>query len=730
MNKPGVLTSEEIEKLFTDGTVILFKCEVTDDFPLTFVSENCSDILGFSSSYFLENEHGWSERIHPDDKAEVFSQFRKVIEQGGETIAEYRFKRKDGIYIWLRDELKLVDDKNGDTMAILGSSFDITDRKRAEIELRENKEQYKLVVEHIKDITYHIDEDMKWTLLNQAWVEITGYPLQEALGSSFLEFIHPDDREICERTCNDLLNGKSDFYSRIVRLMKRNGSCVWVEMSARKTNGVTICENCNISGTMVNVTAELAKQKETRQELINEKRFSEAIIESLPGVFYMLDEQSNFLKWNENLVEQFGYTGEEIAGMNPSDFFEEAEFKKIAREIKRVFKEGESEVEAVALTKNGTKIPYYLTGKRFEQNEKKYLIGAGYDLSERKRAIEKLKKSEELFRNLFLKAPAAIVMADVENKVLRVNQSFEELFGYTESEIADKDLNQFIVPEGAGDKIPALPEHAVKRAYSYHQVRRKTKTGEMKDVSVGIIPIYIDDKPYVVFGMYIDVTEQKRYENQIAESLKEKQVLLQEIHHRVKNNLAVISGLIQLQMYEIDHAYMKQLLQESQSRIQTMALIHEKLYQSQNLSRISCRSYIEELIQTIRSTFDTGAKKIKINTEIEDVELNINKAVPFALLLNEVISNAFEHAFSGRRQGSISVSLSEEDADIHVSIMDDGVGMPDDFAIEGNETLGMTLIHNFLEQLEAEWELSNENGTSLSLTFSKEYVKGSSTTMV
>ncbi|NIV11167.1 MAG: PAS domain S-box protein, partial [Aliifodinibius sp.] len=191
--------------------------------------------------------------------------------------------------------------------------------------------------------------------------------------------------------------------------------------------------------------------------------------------------------------------------------------------------------------------------KLFQQDGNNYLLGVGHDISEQVEARKKLRKSEKLFRDLFLNAPAGIVMVDPDNKVQSINKSFENMFGFTEQELKGKDIDEFIVPEEERGAIPRMPL----KEYAYdsfnREAKRLTKNGGSIDVIMAAIPVYVDDKPIAGFGMYIDITEEKKYEQEITSSLKEKKVMLKEIHHRVKNNLAIVSGLLQLQMYETDN---------------------------------------------------------------------------------------------------------------------------------------------------------------------------------
>src|SRR5699024_4654750 len=171
-------------------------------------------------------------------------------------------------------------------------------------------------------------------------------------------------------------------------------------------------------------------------------------------------------------------------------------------------------------------------------------------------------------------------------------------------------------------------------------------------------------------------------------------------------------------MYDTDNQEVKKMLRESENRIQTMALIHEKLYKSVSLSRIALMPYVKDLVKAIQSTADVQ-ERIAISFDIDDVELTINKAVPFALLVNEAVTNAFKHAFRGRKQGEIAIGITGIDGVIHARIADNGCGLPMDFSLDNANSLGMTLIRNFMEQLEADWTISTEGGTVISISFSR-----------
>ena len=214
------------------------------------------------------------------------------------------------------------------------------------------------------------------------------------------------------------------------------------------------------------------------------------------------------------------------------------------------------------------------------------------------------------------------------------------------------------------------------------------------------------------------VDEQTR-DLQIA--LKEKETLLSEIHHRVKNNLAVITGLLELQMGYSEDEYSTRTLKESQRRVQSIAMIHEKLYQNERLSEIDFRKYIEELLEILAYSFNFENKKIDISQHVDNINLNIDQSIPCGLILNELVCNAYEHAFKGIKEGDILVEFKKEGHSITFSVADNGCGLPDDIDEKKNDSLGITLVETLTMQLHGELEIeSDEEGTVFTITFEQE----------
>jgi two-component sensor histidine kinase len=210
----------------------------------------------------------------------------------------------------------------------------------------------------------------------------------------------------------------------------------------------------------------------------------------------------------------------------------------------------------------------------------------------------------------------------------------------------------------------------------------------------------------------------------LQEALAEKEVLIKEIHHRVKNNLAVISGLLELQMGYADNSFVSRVLSESQRRVQSISMIHEKLYQNERLAEIDFEKYVHELIDIIAYSFSSPDKDINIDIEIDDFKLGVDQGIPCGLILNEVVSNAFEHAFKGRKEGTIKIRMNEIGRKVRLIIKDDGKGLPENFENTERDSLGVTLVETLSQQLQGEYEMTSNGedgqGTRFSLEFEKE----------
>jgi two-component sensor histidine kinase len=226
-------------------------------------------------------------------------------------------------------------------------------------------------------------------------------------------------------------------------------------------------------------------------------------------------------------------------------------------------------------------------------------------------------------------------------------------------------------------------------------------------------------RPVLLQGVAFDITEGKRAEEIVKSSLREKELLLKEIHHRVKNNLQITSSLLRLQAGKIADAGVRQLLRESQDRIRSMALVHDMLYRSQDLARVDFPDYVRTLVIQLFRSYNAGGR-IRSSVELEPIVFGVDLAVPCGLIINELVANALKHAFPGERQGNVRVRMSSTPDRYILSVRDDGVGLPPQLDYLHTETLGLQLVRMLTEQIGGHVRLDTTSGTEFIIQFPRQ----------
>ncbi len=338
---------------------------------------------------------------------------------------------------------------------------------------------------------------------------------------------------------------------------------------------------------------------------------------------------------------------------------------------------------------------------------------------------EKMEESEKKFKVVLNNSQDVIYQMDLDSgKYVYMSPSAENMLGYDLEEMKEGGA-EFVLSKTHPEDLKRMQEQVQRyketgrgnQLESDSQFRVLTKSGEYIWVNNKRTLLYGDDgEPAYIIGNVRDISERKKYTEALDRSLKEKEVLLSEIHHRVKNNLSIVSSLIELQKNSHEKIG-EQDLKEIQDRIKSIALVHEKLYQAETLADVDLAEYIDGLVDMITSSLGSEHKKIRINKELDSIQINNKKAVPVGLIVNELINNCYKYAFKNRNQGNIDVILRREDDAIVLTVQDDGNGLPDDFEKKSLDSLGMTLINAFTKQVDGEMEVNSENGTSFTIRF-------------
>ncbi|MBP1946905.1 sensor histidine kinase [Methanobacterium petrolearium] len=344
------------------------------------------------------------------------------------------------------------------------------------------------------------------------------------------------------------------------------------------------------------------------------------------------------------------------------------------------------------------------------------LIRAAISNKEVRKSYAKLEESKKTYQCILNTINDAVYVINPEIKFLEVNQGALDMYGYSRQEILGKSLDMLSAP-GKNDMTEVVNT-------GYRALDGETQTfefwGMRKNGEIFPKEIKINKGTYfghdVVVAVARDITNRKEYEKTLKKSLAEKEVMVQEVHHRVKNNMQVISSLLRLQSMYLDNEKVKNALQESQNRVQSMAMVHEKLYQSKDLSSVDLEGYLHQIMRYLLDNYKMEFHQIKTVIRAEKAEIDVKTASPLGLIVNELITNSLKYAFP-EGKGEITLNVCLVGDYYHLTVADDGIGLPDDFQLDRTETLGLQLVNRLVGQIDGFITLGEGKGTKFVIKF-------------
>lgn len=353
----------------------------------------------------------------------------------------------------------------------------------------------------------------------------------------------------------------------------------------------------------------------------------------------------------------------------------------------------------------------------YDQNEFKGRLLIIQDINKLKSIEKDYTDSEERYRLLTEVSPDAILVV-IGEKIVFANKASAAIFGLEDPEnLLSKDFFTFFPAESLEKAKKHFNEVHVEGKYlDFIEEKIISSDGKLKDIEVGYVSIIYDNQQAVQI-VARDISQRKRLEEELKTSLDEKDLMMKEIHHRVKNNLMVIQSLLSLQSGYIKDKAAKDIFLDSQSRARSMALIHESLYQSSDLKRIEFGKYINTLVKNLFYSYAANRARIKLDVNVEKVMLDINTAVPLGLILTELFSNSLKYAFPDDKSGEIKVDFHSQDDKYILSVSDNGVGLPEGFDPKKSDSLGLMLVYSLSDQIDADVKLSTELGTTFEIIF-------------
>jgi PAS domain S-box-containing protein len=647
----------------------------------------------------------------------------------------------------------------------------VVERNKLIVSLQKSQEMYRTLIKHYPNgSVFLFDRDLRYTLVDGQGLAGAGLSKELLEGKTLWESAPPQDWQFFESKYRAALAGEENsfeykyrdrIYLIIVTPVKNDQGEIFSGMVV--SQDITDKKQSEIALQVLKNQLEIKYQKRSkdlqtankqlREEIIDHWRTEEALRESqqqlelffsqsLDGFFFMMLEEpmqwddtvdkekvldyifasERVTKANDALLAQYGATKEEFIGLTLKYFF--ADDLPRGREIMRQFFDaGRIHIESDDRKFDGTRI--WLEGDYIciydSQGRIVGHFGVQRDISDRKKAAADLRNSEERFRQLAENIQDSFWLISTQlTDILYLSPAYQQIWGRTREELYANGCNwiEWVYPEDQ-PMLNAVIPRLLDGESTNTEYRIVLPDGTIRWVCDRAFPIYDESgKIYRIAGICEDISDRKFSEARIKAALHEKELLLKEIHHRVKNNMQVISSLLQLQAQYIEDEPTLSLFEESQTRIHSMALIHEQLYQSQHLDRIDLPSYVETLIANLYQSFGCCDNSIKFKLNVEPIYLNIETAIPCGLIINELVSNSLKYAFPHSRIGEINIDFHEIDSQqFHLSITDNGVGFPANFDVENTETLGIRLVRMLINQLDGTLTIDSQCGTCYNLVF-------------
>ncbi|MCD6162936.1 MAG: PAS domain S-box protein [candidate division Zixibacteria bacterium] len=590
---------------------------------------------------------------------------------------------------------------------------DITNRKKAEKALRESEEKFREVVEMLPEIVWEIDMNGSVTFVNNRGYEISGYT-QEDVDNGFnaAEFFIPADRTRLKTNIEKLLRGELYRFDDYTALRK-NGSTfpVIAQAAAIIKEGKPV----GVRGFLIDIT----ERKKAEEETKNAHAELEQILNSTPDGIRIIDKEFNVLRVNETFCKLSGIDYKENKKLKCHEALRGSKCLTPKCPLNRILK-GEEYIEYDVERErlDGKKIPCILTAVPFygQNGELIGIIESFKDITERKRAETELYR----FARAVKQSLDGIAMIGLDGTIQFINNAWAKMHLYNPEEVHGKHLRIFHTKEQLNKEIlPTLK--IIEQGYGWEgEVSHVRKDGTVFPTWTTVTLLRNRDaRPIGLVCNARDITGRKRAEGQLKKSLKEKEVLIKEIHHRVKNNLQIISSLLELQSDYIKDNKACKIIKTSQDRVKLMALIHEQLYQSPDLAKIGFAMYVRNLADYLVASYGINSDVIKLEKDLENVYLGIDAAIPCGLIINELITNSIKHAFPDNRPGTIRVELRSLDNHFVITVSDDGIGLPENIDSGNTKSLGLQLVNLLEKQTGCTIELDRSHGTAFKITCQK-----------
>jgi len=578
---------------------------------------------------------------------------------------------------------------------------DSTDRKLAEEAKVASEMRYRRLFETAQDGILILDADTGQIVeVNPFSISMLGFSREQFLGKKIWEIGLFKDI-VANKDNFEELQRKEYIRYEDLPLETADGRHIAVEFVSNvyMVNNKKVIQ-CNIRNITERKLAEEAK-------VASEMRYRRLFETAQDGILILDADTGQIVEVNPFLIDMLGFSREQFLGKK---IWEIGLFKDVVAnkdnfgELQR--KEYIRYEDLPLETADGRKIAVEFISNVYMVNNKKVIQCNIRDNTDRKLAEEALRQKNEELDGYFTNTLDLLCIADADGHFRRLNKEWESALGYSPAELEGKRLFDFVHPNDMEASVGAMSELISGKKVMQITNRYRHKDGSYRWIEWRLFPAW-----NFIYASARDVTERKKMTDLVEASLSEKETLLREIHHRVKNNLQIISSLLNLQIRKIDDPKTIEVLKDGQARVLSMALVHEHLYKGKDFSKIDLKNYIHSLEMQLSQSYGTANEIVRFELAIPDIYVDINTAIPLGLIINELITNSLKYAFKGRKDGTLSIIASEDTRNLRLIVADNGVGMPEGITLENQTSLGLRLVRTLTGQLHGTVMINRTGGT-------------------
>jgi PAS domain S-box-containing protein len=648
--------------------------------------------------------------VHESDQ-KIEDNYHFVKKEGNVILAEAEATLKDELRTLWGKVVPLYDSR-GNINGAIEAIRDITESKKAFTSVKGEFNFLQHLMDTIPSPLFYKDIDHVYKGCNTAFEEFAGLKKDEIIGRTVQEVFPKELATVFHESDSKLLkNHGLDVYEAEVEYA--DGS-----KHTMLFNKTTFQDQHGKVAGLIGVMVDISQLKKAEQALQISESLYRTIFENKGTGTIIFDEDFTIKMVNSEMERLSGYPREELEGETWTKFIHPEDLPKMVnfhqnRELTPDSAPSRYETRVINEERN-ILITEITVNKILGTDE---YVTSVIDLTEQKEAQQKIIDTKNFYENIIERINEGIWVSNENNVIIYVNEGNLKIAGAKRGEALGmnvlkdfpEDLTRAFVPYYVEARKTLNPVH-------YPPLRVKSHDGRVTYQTGWLIPLEVDGEFRSMICTITDDTDRKKAEDKIKDSLLEKEILLREIHHRVKNNLQIISSLLNLQTQFVEGEETVNVLKESQGRVKAMSMVHEKLYQSPNLKDINFKNYIEQLVSDLFYSYGVELESVEKQIKVEDLSIGIDTAIPCGLIINELVTNSLKYAFPDGK-GKIRVELEPIHDKIKLVIFDNGIGLPEEVSPKKTETLGLQLVKNLVNQLDGTLKINRSHGTEFTIIF-------------